>query len=389
MQQAALPLGLLIAASFTSGLGIRAVDPLLHLIATEFGQGVPEAGLAVASFGLAYGLAQPVLGPLGDRLGKLRLIALSLSVYAMVSVACAAAPSLGALIALRAVAGAAAGGMIPVAIALIGDRTPFAIRQPTLARLSTGFVLANLLSGPAGGILGEWLGWRAVFLCLAACGAVVAVLLWRVVDRPETRETSLSVVLGRYATLLRRPASRRLLLFAASEGCFAMGITPYLGALLTERYGLSYAQAGLCLGAVGLGALLYTRLAGRLLRRFGERGLLKAGFGVVVWMAIVAIQPPVWALVAANVFGGFSIATFHGVLQARGSEMLPEARATGMSCFAFSLFMGQALGALIGSAAILWFGYGALFAFGAAGMAALVAAVLVLPLGDARQPGGA
>lgn len=374
--QTPLPLGLLMAAAFVSGLGIRAVDPLLHLIATDFGQGVPDAGLAVASFGLAYGLAQPVLGPLGDRLGKLRLIALSLSFYAASCVACAVAPSLAALIAVRAVAGVAAGGMIPVAIALIGDRTAFAERQATLARLATGFVLANLLSGPIGGVVGDWLGWRAVFWALGGAALVVAVLIWRIVEPPEARGGGIGATLARYAGLLRRPSARLLLVFAATEGCFAMGISPFLGAMLTETYGLSYSAAGLCLGATGLGALLYTWQARWLLRHWGERGMLTAGIGVVGWMGLAAIAPALWVLVAAGFVGGFSLATFHGVVQARGSEMLPEARATGMSAFAFSLFMGQAMGALLGSFVIGRFGYGPLFAIGSAGMLVLVACIL-------------
>ncbi|MFN7000610.1 MAG: MFS transporter, partial [Elioraea tepidiphila] len=110
MTSAALPLPILILTGFLSGAGIRLADPLLALIASDFEARVAAAAPVVAGFTLAYGLAQPVLGPLGDRFGKLRLIAVCMACYGAATLAAALAPSLGALTVARAVAGAFAGG---------------------------------------------------------------------------------------------------------------------------------------------------------------------------------------------------------------------------------------------------------------------------------------
>jgi predicted MFS family arabinose efflux permease len=380
VNQAALPLPILILTGFLSGAGIRLADPLLALIAADFETTVAAAAPMVAAFTLAYGLAQPVLGPLGDRFGKLRLIAVCMACYGAATVAAALAPTLGTLTAARAVAGVFAGGLIPVAIALIGDATTYANRQATLGRFMTGMVLSNLITAPLAGIAGDVVGWRPLFALLGALSVAAAAPLWREAARiSPVRHSPGASTLARYAMLLRRPSARRLLLLVGLEGAFAFGAPPFIGAFLVEVYGLSFTWAGLALGAAGLGALLYTRIAGLLVRRFGERGLLiGGGGGLVMWLGGVAFAPPLVAVAAVNFIGGLALASFHGVLQARGSEMLPESRSTGMAAFAFCLFVGLAAGAGAAGALLPQIGYRALFGAAATGTA-LVAAAAAAP----------
>jgi predicted MFS family arabinose efflux permease len=368
-------------AAFLSGAGMRVADPLLAAMAAGFDATIAAAAATVAGFTFAYGIAQPVLGPLGDRFGKLRLIAACMALYGAATVAAAAAPSLEALIALRALAGAFAGGLIPIAIALIGDTTPYAERQATLGRFMTGMVLANLTAAPAAGIAGDLVGWRPVFAVLGAAALAAAAPLWLTARRsgpPPPRATTSA--LARYIGLLHRPAARRLLALVAIEGGVAFGAPPFLGAFLVEGYGFSFAMAGLVLGAAGLGALVYTRIAGRLVARFGEAGLLAGGgAGLVLWLGAIAAAPPALLLGPVSFLGGFSLVCFHGVLQARGSEIAPESRATGMAAFAFSLFVGQAIGAALAALALPSVGFRGLFAAGAAIMAGLALAARLSP----------
>lgn len=372
---APLPLPLLILTAFLSSAGIRLADPLLALIASGFDASVAAAAPVVAGFTLSYGLSQPVLGPLGDRLGKLRLIACCMVLYGAVTLAAAAAPSLGLLTLARAVSGAFAGGLIPVAIALIGDRTSYADRQATLGQFMTGMVLANLTTAPIAGIAGDAVGWRPVFGLLGAAALAASVPLWREAGRSPAAGQPGGSALGRYAMLLRRPHARRLLLLVGFEGALAFGAPPFIGAFLVEDYRLSFTAAGLLLGAAGLGALLYTRIAGWLVRRLGERGMLMVGgAGLVAWLGGIAAASPPAVVAAVNFLGGLALSTFHGVLQARGSEMLPESRSTGMAAFAFCLFVGLAAGAGIVGVLLPLVGYRALFAGAMVATAALVVA---------------
>jgi MFS family permease len=113
----ALPLGLLAAAAFLSSGGARVIDPLLHAIATDFATTVPAVSIVVAAFTLPYGLCQILLGPLGDRIGKLRVILGALVAYAVATGACALAADLPMLTLLRVAAGAASAAVIPLGMA--------------------------------------------------------------------------------------------------------------------------------------------------------------------------------------------------------------------------------------------------------------------------------
>ena len=106
-----LTLGLGAGASSLAG---RALDPLVGVIGTEF-QATPETvALLATAFALPYALVQPVLGPVGDAIGKLRVIRACLVVLVLALVASAFSPDLATLAILRVIGGGAAGGVFPV-----------------------------------------------------------------------------------------------------------------------------------------------------------------------------------------------------------------------------------------------------------------------------------
>lgn len=369
----ALPLGLLAAAAFLSSAGARVVDPLLHVIATDFSTTVPEVSVVVAAYTLPYGICQIFLGPLGDRFGKLRVILVALGAYTLAMGACALAGNLVALAVLRAGTGAASAAIIPVGMAYIADAVAYRDRQVTLSRFLNGIVLAQILAGPVGGVFGEYLGWRGVFVVLAAGGAGLCLLMaMRLPALPDRRLGAASFSAANYATLVRRGLPRLVLLAAFVDGVVLMGCFPFLAAYLHQGFGLSYAAAGGSLACFGLGALVYTRSARRLVPWLGEPGLVTLGGGAMAAALVVGMASPVWP-VLLPVLGllGFGYFVLHGVLQARATEMLPHARATAVASFAFTMFLGQALGALAMGALIAAWGYRGAFLVDAACILAL------------------
>ena len=79
---------LLSLAAFASAASLRATDPLLPLIAHQYGVSTGAASGAVTAFALSYGLLQIVVGPVGDRFGRYRTIAAAALVSAFGSAAC-------------------------------------------------------------------------------------------------------------------------------------------------------------------------------------------------------------------------------------------------------------------------------------------------------------
>jgi len=267
-----LPLGLLAAAGFLSSAGARVVDPLLHAISTDFSVTVPQVSVVIAAFTLPYGLNQLILGPVGDRFGKLRVMLGALVGYALFTGLCALATSLPGLTLMRACAGAASAGLIPVGMAYIGDAVPYEQRQVTLSRFLTGIVLAQTLAGPVGGVFGQYVGWRGVFLVLSALAVALSVAMARRIrGLPDRRNPGRMINPDNYRRMAANPISRLVLLAAALDGALFVGCFPYVAPYLHERFGLDYAPAGLILACFGLGAWAYTRAARPMLARLVPR----------------------------------------------------------------------------------------------------------------------
>lgn len=364
----ALPIFLLAAAGFLSSAGSRVIDPLLSVIAADFATTVPAVSVVVAAYTLPYGLFQIAIGPVGDRVGKLRVVLWALVAFAIGTGACAFADGVLSLAALRVVAGAASAAIIPVAMAYVADAVPYGERQVTLSRFLNGIVLSQLVAGPLGGVFGQYLGWRGVFLLLAIGGFGLALgLALRRHQLPDPRNQRGSLNLNNFILMARHAGARRILIFGMLDGMLLMGCFPFLAPYMHEEFGLSYASVGLVLASFGIGALAYTRNARRLVPRLGEGGCALIG-GLLMAAAVAAglLVPVWWVFIPVEAAMGLGFYMLHGVMQARATELLPQARATAVSAFAFVLFLGQSIGALVIGLAIAHAGYRVAFLLDAA-----------------------
>ncbi|WP_372616754.1 MFS transporter [Falsiroseomonas sp.] len=372
------PIWLMAMAAFTVGCGMRILDPLLPMLAGEFGVGLGAVAPLIGGFALAYGLGQLAAGPLGDALGKMRVAAVAMAIYAATLLGATLAGDLFSLLLMRIASGLAAAATIPLFMAHIGDRVPYEHRQGTIGRFLTGMVMATLLAGPISGTVAEFAGWRSSFLVLGGMGAAIA-LLFMLLLGPVWKEGGRggSGGLGGFIRLFGRPAGRRLMIAATADGMLLFGgAIPFIASLLITRFGLSAATAGLIVAGFGIGAFVYTRAAPWLVRKLGERGLvLWGGVGLTAALVAMALAPVWWVVAAAQVVFGLHFFMLHGVLQARATEALPEARGTAVAGFAMSLFLGQSLGAVVFGALIAAAGFTAGFLVAAAGTVALTFAI--------------
>ena len=338
---------------------LRICDPMLPVLAREFSASTGEAGYAVSSFALAYGLALLLFGPLGDRYGKFNVIAFATISCTVGSLACAMALSLGGLVAARALSGIAAAGVTPLAMAWIGDNVPYQRRQEVLAQLIGATTLGLIAGQSLGGVLADSLGWRSAFVLLALTFAAAGALMLlevRAQDRRAAPMASFAPPLGFSLALrvvVRERWARRMLGFAFLEGVFVFGGLAFLPSHLHYRFGLPMSWAGSVLVLYGLGGLLYSRCARLLLRRMGETGLARVGGTLLcLYFGVLAMMPAWgWALPACLV-GGLGFYMLHNTLQTHATQMAPAARATAVTLFSSSLFMGQSLG-VAGAAAVV------------------------------------
>lgn len=356
------------SAAFLVSADARVIDPLLKIIAGEFHVSLERAALTVSAYALPYGLCQLFYGPLGDRVGKLRVMATVMVLFALGTAACAVVPSLGAFIALRLLTGAAAAAIIPLSLSYIGDKFPYESRQSALGRFMSALMLGQILSASLGGAFGELLNWRGIFILFGGAGFVVAGLLTREAGRfPEAhkeRHFSLDAILG----LWRLPAARLVLTSVFVEGFFVFGGLAFAGASMLDRFPfLGASQVGLMLAGYGVGGLFYSITVKRLVPKVGERGiLLLGGSFLCAAYALIGFLRVWWLFIPGMVLYGMGYFTMHGTLQTRATELNPQARATAVSIFAFTFFLGQGIGPAVMGPAIRAIGYGP--SFGAAGL---------------------
>ena len=383
------PIVLLSAASFASVATMRAADPLLPQVAREFGVSAGEASIIATAFALAYGFCQLVYGVLGDRFGKYRLVTLATLASALTVASAGFAGSLGMLGAARLAAGASAAAIVPLSMAFIGDHVPYERRQTALARFLTGTILGIISGQVFGGVLGELVGWRAVFLLLGALFLAIGALLLvevrstRVPPPLLTSSISLKSLLHGYAVLLRRPWARIVLVTVCAEAFLFYGAFTFVGAYVHEVFDLDYATVGILLGFMGLGGLLYALTVRRLVQALGERGLARCG-GVAMAGAFVAVASGSWlAMAPAITLLGLGLHMLHNTLQTNATQMAPEGRGLAVSTFANVLFMGQAAGVWLSGVIIDRIGFAPVFI--SAGAALLVVGIaFALMLG--RRP---
>jgi len=364
------------AAVFMVNLDSRVVAPLLPVMAAELHVSLPRAGWLVSAYMLPYGLLQLAYGPLADRIGKINVCAHAMAVFSVGTAFCAYWPSFPVILALRAFTGAAAAGLIPLTLAYVGDTVPYERRQATLTALMACAGAAQAFSTGAGGSITAALSWRAVFPCLGVLSMVITLALY------ATRSRAIHVRAGAgsgFVPALRSRALLRLLLLVATEGFLYMGAFSYLSGLLHDRFGLGALAIGLVMALTGASQLMAASVLPRLFRDRSERAALTWG-GCIIGLAYLACAwAPHWSVVAIACAGlGFGFIQAHTTLQLRATEIMPEARATALALFAFSLFFGSGLGAVAFGALLARAGYTGMFAASGCGLLAFTALALKL-----------
>lgn len=366
---------LLSVAAFASAAALRAADPLLPLIAGEFGTTPGGAAAVITGFAVAYGLLQLVNGPLADRLGKYRMVFLITAISAAGNLVCALAPSLGTLVAARFLTGATVGGIVPIAMAWIGDAVPYERRQLVLARFLVGHMLGVAFATSVSGFLGEHFGWRAMFYLLSVLYAATALLLYlELRGNPQTRAhpidaTALADAFRRMAGLTRLPWVRVVLATVFVEGALFYGSLAFTALYIHQRFGLGLGASGSVAATFAAGGLLFAMAAGRLLPRVGESGLVLGGGGLMVagFLGLALAPAPGWAVPCVVVLGA-GIYMMHNTLQVHATQMAPATRGAALAIFACSLFTGQSVGVWLGAQVVDAAGARPLFVAAAIGL---------------------
>jgi DHA2 family methylenomycin A resistance protein-like MFS transporter len=148
------------------------VNVALGPIVSDLGGSLSGAQWIVSAYTLVFATFLLTMGAWSDRIGAKRAFLIGLGIFGVASAACAAAPTMGALIAARAVQGLGAALLMPCSLALITHMFPAGPERRKALVAWGGISSIGMAGGPVlGGALVDTVGWRTIFLVKPAGGA--------------------------------------------------------------------------------------------------------------------------------------------------------------------------------------------------------------------------
>ncbi|MES3021815.1 MAG: MFS transporter [Pseudomonadota bacterium] len=355
------------------------ISIIVEPVRREFGLSDSQIGLLTGlAYGATFALAGLPLGLMIDRVSRVRLLAVLVTIWSGMTALSAYATSFVYLLLARMGVGASEAGGSPTSLSLISDLFP-----PNKRSTAVGcFFLSNAFGATAsifiGGFVTAQYGWRTAMLIAGAPGLILAVVLFMTVKEPKRGGTDLVKVAAKPARLgevmrffVANPAMLHLMLGAAILTAAIATIGAWLPSFGMRFHGLSIQQAGIAAaiaagfcGAIGsvLGGILSDKLGKSNPRR--RLDFCAAICGIAVLLATVAVfsgsTPVSMVLFSATMLVGFacypaSFGTMLGLADAnmRGMTAASLQIATNLVGYGLGPFMVGLLSDHIGGAGSL------------------------------------
>ena len=356
----------------------------------------------LTSYIVASAIALPISGWLADRVGRKRLLLISVVVFTFASVLCATATSLVEMVAFRAFQGVGGAFIVPLAQATLFDINPREKHGQAMALFGGGVMIGPILGPVLGGWLTDKYNWRWVFLVNLPVGVICILIMARFMPKTETHERKfdmfgfalLAIALGALQFCLDRgqqndwfgswetiieaglaigagwmfvvhmmtakhPLFERAmftdrnfatsLLFMAVTGVLLLAGLALLPPLLQNMYGYSVLQSGMLTAPRGIGTLISMLIAGRMTGKIDAR--LLVGLGVILMglslymMTGFAIEQPSRPVIMSGVVQGLGLGLIFVPLQTLAFETLSaRLRTTGAALLNLSRNIGGSIG---------------------------------------------
>ena len=280
-----------------------------------------QFSLTAALIGL--GLGQLFFGPLSDRIGRKKPLALSLLLFIFSSAMCAMTQDIHLLILWRFVQGFAGAGGSVLSRSIARDRYQGAMLTQFFALLMTVNGIAPVISPVIGGYIITAFNWRILFWAMAGIGVVL--LLLSVVVLHETLPAKSATA---HEPRAKTPVlkNRRFLRYCLIQAFMMAGLFSYIGSssfVIQSEYGMSAMQFSLLFGLNGIGLIIAALIFSRLSHRIAAETLLRRGLLLAVACALVTVLLASLHLAIPALVGRFFTVSFmSGISTVSGSEAM-------------------------------------------------------------------
>jgi MFS transporter, DHA2 family, multidrug resistance protein len=356
----------------------------------------------LTSYIVASAIALPISGWLADRVGRKRLLLISVVLFTIASVACATATSLGEMVLFRALQGVGGAFIVPLAQATLFDINPREKHGQAMALFGGGVMIGPILGPVIGGWLTDNYNWRWVFLVNLPVGIICILIMSQFMPEGEQHKRRfdmfgfalLAIALGALQFCLDRgqqndwfsswetiveaglaigagwmflvhmltsehPLFDREIfkdrnfatsvVFMAVTGVLLLAGLALLPPLLQNMYGYSVLQSGFLTAPRGIGTLFSMLIAGRMTGKMDARILV--GIGVILMgyslhmMTGFAIDQPSRPVIMSGIVQGLGLGLIFVPLQTLAFETLATRfRTTGAALLNLSRNIGGSIG---------------------------------------------
>jgi MFS transporter, DHA2 family, multidrug resistance protein len=356
----------------------------------------------LTSYIVASAIALPISGWLADRVGRKRLLLISVVLFTIASVACATATSLGEMVLFRALQGVGGAFIVPLAQATLFDINPREKHGQAMALFGGGVMIGPILGPVIGGWLTDNYNWRWVFLVNLPVGIICILIMSQFMPEGELHKRRfdmfgfalLAIALGALQFCLDRgqqndwfsswetiveaglaigagwmflvhmltsehPLFDREIfkdrnfatsvVFMAVTGVLLLAGLALLPPLLQNMYGYSVLQSGFLTAPRGIGTLFSMLIAGRMTGKMDARILV--GIGVILMgyslhmMTGFAIDQPSRPVIMSGIVQGLGLGLIFVPLQTLAFETLATRfRTTGAALLNLSRNIGGSIG---------------------------------------------
>ena len=342
-----LALWAMLFGNFVIGTGVLLPAGLLNQLSSELHVDVATAGLLLLVGGIVVGIGAPVLAMLTTRVDRRLLLTFSMLLYAMGHLVSAFTNDFWSLLIVRALMISAAGIFSPQAAATVGLLVSNERRASAIAFIFIGWSVASVGGIPLGALLGEWIGWRMVFILMAGFSVVSALAVCFTVPA-KLFGTPLS--LESWAKVFTSPALLCVLLVTLFSMSGQLTVLGYLAPILKQVSQASPLQISIAFAIAGAAGVLGNTIGSRLVRSMAVPRVIN---GALISLCIgfcgfILMFGNYWGMILGMALWGLGTFSSNSLQQSRLVQLAPPLASATVALNTSAVYLGQAVGSGVG-----------------------------------------
>ena len=327
-----------------------AKDLLHELFVTRQEDAIAQAGILISLYALGVVIGAPTIAAFVARFPRHRVMVILAAALLVANALTVVAPTFETMAATRFLSGLPHGAFFGMSTVIASEILGPSRRGWGVAMVMSGLTVANVVGVPGGTFLGQYFGWRAAYVVVAAVFVLALVMCWLFIPRGGGGKSR--SFLAEFGVFRIPQVWMTLLLGAVGFGAF-FSIYSYISTLMTEAAGGPEWAVPIALMSIGLGMVVGNIIGGRLADLSVAKTIVigLTLVGLASGLVAVASAWPVPLAVALFVFGALSQTAVPGI-QLRLLDVAGEYQGIGAALNHSALNIGNSAGAALGGVVI-------------------------------------